>query len=121
MDGKKALEDRPSEDGVKNPTELIRQLCESGRGRQSNLIREEEVFMMEPEKDAIMITCWQRWLDRRRRSGPEPKEKRGEGLRRQILSPEDLTYLRERLEMVQRQLALRGVELQFEDLRRIDF
>ncbi|MEE8449546.1 MAG: hypothetical protein V3S39_07925 [Thermodesulfobacteriota bacterium] len=121
MDGKKALEKQPSEDGVKNPTELIRQLCESGRGHQSNPMRGQEVFMMEPEKDAIMITCWRRWLDRRQQSEPEPKEKRGEGLRTQSLSPEELAYLGERLEKMQRHLALRGVELQFADLCPIDF
>jgi hypothetical protein len=105
---------------MKNPTELIRQLCESGRGHQSNPLREQEVFMMEPEKDAIMINCWQRWLDRRQRSEPEPKEKGEKRVRTESLSAEGLTYLRERLEMMQRHLALRRVELQFAGLCPID-
>ncbi len=84
-------------------------------------MQEEEVLTMNPEKDAVIITCWQRWLDRRQRSEPEPKEKRGEGLRTQSLSPEELAYLGERLEKMQRHLALRGVELQFADLCPIDF
>lgn len=84
-------------------------------------MQEEEVLMTKSEKDTVIINCWQRWLDRRHRSEPQPKEKIGEVPRTQSLSPEELAYLGERLEMMQRHLVLRGVELQFADLCPIDF